>query len=350
MLRIKLGAEQAPWQAPTEDPVAYDAYLRGRQLLNQQRVAQVRQSIDFFHRALSRDPSFAAAHAAIAVAYISLPSYADEPIEQLHAMAEEAAQNALALSPELAEAHAVRARLAQFAGNWSAAQFGYFAATSMDPNDVTTRVWYSQFLRLQGKLEQAAEQSAMALELDPDNPLTQATSAVQAMTDGNTEACVEHARIASELGFSSMINVIEGICLARLGQLEEAGRALVPAIDPMQPASGLRSFADELPGAPDLTTAARKALESSDQWPDDPWTYTLCLLAGDVDHAYASLEASGDDRGYLPLTLMWLPEAAALRQDPRFLEFATSTGVTELWRNDLPDLCGADAEGRFSCR
>lgn len=350
VLRIKLGAEQAPWQAPTEDPVAYDAYLRGRQLLNQRRVAGVRQSIDFFHRALSRDPSFAAAYAAIAVAYVSLPSYADEPIEQLHAMAEEAAQKALALSPQLAEAHAVRARLAQFAGNWSAAQFGYFAATSMDPNDVTTRVWYSQFLRLLGKLEQAAEQSAMALELDPDNPLTRATSAAQAMTDGNTEACVEHAKTADELGFSSMINVIEGICLARLGRLDEAARALVPAIDPMQPASALKAFAEALPDATDIASAARTALAQRRRWEQDPWTYTLCLLAGDTDTAYAAVGRSADDLGYLALSLMWIPEASALRQDARFLEFADSTGVTELWRHDIPDLCATDDQGRLSCR
>jgi len=350
VLRIKLGAEETAWQAPTEDTVAYDAYLRGRQLLNQRRAAQVRQSTDFFHRALARDPAFASAQAALAVAYMSLPSFSDEPVEQLHAMAEEAAQRALALSPELAEAHAVRARLAQHAGDWSGAQFAYFAATAMDPNDVTTRVWYSEFLRVAGKLTQAGAQSAQALELDPDNPLTQATTAAQAMTQAEDEKCVEHARKASELGFSRVVNVLEGVCLARLDRLDEASRALRPAIDPLQKASGLRAFADALPGSEGLAAAAREALEQQHQWANDPWAFWLAIIAGDKDRAFAALRQMPAESGYRHFALLWIPEASTLRKDARFLEFMSESGVAELWRHEYPDLCGMDDNGRLACQ
>jgi len=103
-----------------------------------------------------------------------------------------------------------------------------------------------------GKLTQAGAQSAQALELDPDNPLTQATTAAQAMTQAEDEKCVEHARNASKLGFSRVVNVLESVCLARLDRLDEASRALRPAIDPLQKASGLRAFADALPGSEGL--------------------------------------------------------------------------------------------------
>jgi TolB-like protein/Flp pilus assembly protein TadD len=347
VLRIKLGAEQAPWQPPTADIEAYDAYLKGRQLLNRRRVSEVRQSIDFFHRALARDPSFASAHAAIAVAYLSLASFSDEPVEQLHGMAAQAALSALALSPELAEAHAVQAKLAQLEGNWSRAEFGYFAATSMDPNDVTTRVWYSEFLRAAGKLTQAGVQSAQALELEPENPLTLATTAIQAMTLGENEQCVDLARKAIALGYSSYVSVFEGLCLARLGRLQEASQALVPAIDATRTNSGLRSFAEALPASSGPTDAARTALKDEQLWGDEDWLFWLSVVAGDADRVYDALPHM-TDRDWR-FVVLWLPEAAALRADPRFLEFMSESGVTDLWRNDYPDLCDADENGLLGC-
>jgi TolB-like protein/Flp pilus assembly protein TadD len=349
VLRLKLGAEQTAWQPPTADMAAYDDYLKGRQLLSRRRAAEVRQSIDFFHRALASDPAFATAHAAIAVAYLTLPVLSDEPTEQLHQMAANSALQALALSPELAEAHAVQAKLKQFEGDWSRAQFGYFAATSMDPNDVTTRVWYSEFLRAAGKLSQAGAQSAQALDLDPDNPLTLASTATQAMIEGDSETCVEYARGAIELGFSSYVSVFEGLCLARLGRFEEASRALIPALDPLRESSGLRSFAAALQVSDSPKTAAQTALMQEEAWPNDPWAFWLSVVAGDADRVFAALPRMDSERGDWRFVILWLPEAAELRRDPRFLEFMTDSGVTDLWRNDYPDLCQPDDNGRLSC-
>ena len=349
VLRIKLGADQVAWVAPTDDTVAYDAYLQGRKLLNQRRASGLRQSIDFFNRALSRDPAFAQAHAAIAVAYLSLPSLADEPAEQLREMARESAQRALALSPELAEAHAVRARLAQYAGRWPDAQFAFFAATSMDANDVTTRVWYAEFLLAAGKLSEARTQANRALELDPDNPLPQAITAAEAMASGDNDTCIEHAITARELGFSRSINVIEGICLARSGQMQEASRALAPAVDPMQETSSLRDLAAALANSGSLAEAARATQPASAYQQDDPWALLLAVAAGDNDAAFARLRQQFADSDHGSMSLLWSPEARGLRQDDRFLELMTQSGVKEIWRNDLPDLCDA-ADGALRCR
>ena len=349
VLRIKLGVDEVLWQAPTEDPVAYDAYLQGRKLLNQRGVDGLRESIDFFHRAIARDPSFAQAHAAIAVAYLSLPSLSDEPVEQLREMARESALRALALSPELAEAHAVRARLAQNSGRWSDAQFAFFAATSMDPNDVTTRVWYAQFLLAAGKLAEAREQALHALTLEADNPLPQAVTAIEAMTSGDNERCIEHVTEAKKLGFSRSINVVESVCLARLGRLPEASRSLAPAIDPMRAKSSLREFATELSASTNIAAAARAAQARSEPAADDPWALLLAIIAGDNDAAIARLKRQFADGEHESMVLLWSPEAAGLRADPRFLDLMAQAGVIEIWRNDPPDLCEAGDDG-LHCR
>lgn len=349
VLRIKLGTEAITWQAPTTDTVAYDAYLQGRKLSNQRRVDGLRQSIDFFHRAISRDPAFAQAYAAIAVTYLSLQSYSDESAEELRAMARDSAQQALTLSPELAEAHAVRARLAQYAGLWSDAQFAFFAATSMDPNDVTTRVWYAEFLLAAGKLTAAQEQAARALELEADNPLPQAISAGVAMASSDNEACVQHAQQASSLGFSQGINVIEGICLARLGRMQDASRALVPAVDPMQEVSSLREFATALAVSGSLREAAQTAQQAGPYEPTDYWSLLIAIFAGNNDVAFELLQNKVGSGDHGNMTLLWGPEAASLRQDARFMELMRQSGVIEIWRNDLPDLCEADGE-ELRCR
>ena len=349
ILRIKLGVEQE-WVAPTSNSEAYDAYLRGRQLLNQRRVAQVRESIRHFQQAVSRDPAFAPALAAMAVAYVSLPSFSDEPVEQLHTMAEEAVQQALILSPELAEAHAVRAWLAQYDGEWSRANFGFFAATSLDPNDVTTRVWYSGFLVAAGKLEQGQAQATHALDLDPDNPLTKAAVATVAMVRGDNEACVENAAAARELGFSSIAKSLEGVCLARLGRFADAGEALRSGIEPMGQASALASLAEVLSGADSMASAIASAVAHESEWRNDPWAAWLLAAVGDKERAFARLERGIEDGGYLQMQLLWTPEAASLRQDPRFFEFMRRSRVTQLWRNDAPDLCDAEEGGRYRCR
>ena len=348
-LRIKLGADQLSWVAPTADSAAYDAYLRGRQLLNQRRVAAVRDSVDYFQRAVSRDPAFAPAWAAMAVAYLSLPSYSDEPIEELHAMAEDAAQRALVLSPELAEAHAVRARLAQFKGEWSRAEFGYFAAMSMDPNDVTTRVWYSGFLIATGKLAQSQVQAESALELDDDNPLTQAAAATAAMVLGDNESCVANAATARELGFSNIVSALEGICLARLAQFDAAIEALNMAHGTVIEGNALASLAAALPGADSLEAAAKMAMIDEGEWRISPWAIWVMAAAGESDKAFAYLEQWYDESGYFLLQLLWTPEAEILRRDTRFLELMQEYGVSQLWRKKLPDLCKADSQSTFTC-
>jgi len=348
-LRIELGADQAAWVAPTTNADAYDLYLRGRQLLNQRRIVEVRASIDYFQRAVALDPAFAPALAAMAVAYVSLPILSGEPVEQLHSLAEAAVQKVLTLSPELAEAHSVRAWLAQYNGEWRRAEFGYFAATSMDPNDVTTRIWYSGFLVAAGKLTQGQTQADRALDLDPNNPLTRAAMAMAEMIRGDDEACINSAIASRELGFAAIVNNLHGICLARLGHLTEASNALLAANGPMARPGSLASLATELPDAGNLRAAAEIANSSGDEWRNDPFAVWLWAIVEDTDRVFARLEQSAGSRLNIQMMLLWTPEAAAVRRDPRFLPFMRDSGIARVWRNDPPDLCGNADDEPFHC-
>ena len=192
-------------------------------------------------------------------------------------------------------------------------------------------------------------QAERALELDDDNPLTQAAVATAAMVRGDNASCVANAATARELGFSNIVSALEGICLARLARFDAAGEALKVAHGPLNGLGALASLAAALPGSDSLAAAAKTAMNDESEWRITPWAIWLAATAGEPDKAFAYLQQWFEETGYFPLQLLWTPEADILRRDPRFLELMQDSGVSKVWRNDLPDLCNAENERPFSC-
>jgi tetratricopeptide (TPR) repeat protein len=57
---------------PTDNPEAYNLYLRGRYFWNQRAEASLRRAISYFDSAIALDPSYAKAYSGIADCYASL--------------------------------------------------------------------------------------------------------------------------------------------------------------------------------------------------------------------------------------------------------------------------------------
>ena len=81
-IRVKLTPlDQARFaDAPAVDPDAYEAYLKGRYHWNRRSGAAVKKAIQWFQRAISKDPSYAAAYTGLADAYLSLVADSLMPI------------------------------------------------------------------------------------------------------------------------------------------------------------------------------------------------------------------------------------------------------------------------------
>jgi len=96
----------------TSSAEAYDLYLRANVLLNQRQNRENDSvAITLFERAVALDPSFAAAQAGLARAYaLRVSEFAPEDTAALQ-RAQVAAEKALRLDPNLAEAHLAQARL-----------------------------------------------------------------------------------------------------------------------------------------------------------------------------------------------------------------------------------------------
>ena len=66
----------------TNDPVAYDLYLKGLYFWNQKNPQGIRKSIEWFRKAIDRDGEYALAHAALADSYLTLAAREDDPDER----------------------------------------------------------------------------------------------------------------------------------------------------------------------------------------------------------------------------------------------------------------------------
>ncbi len=153
----------------TAVPEAYDLYLKARHLWNQRTEGSVSDSLKYFRGALEIDPTFALAFTGLAEAHVVLAIYGAQAPREASEAARAAAQDALAIDPQLGEAVAARASVqAIYDWKWLDAERGFQHALSLAPSYATARQWYAlNVLTPQGRFEEATEELEKASELDP---------------------------------------------------------------------------------------------------------------------------------------------------------------------------------------
>jgi TolB-like protein/Tfp pilus assembly protein PilF len=179
-LRIKLRANTEIRQPSTRSLAAYDDYLRGRQHLYAYTEGGTRKAIEYFERALEKDPEFARAHAGIADAYTLWYGFGLFSPEESRIRSTSAARRALKLAPDLAEAH-MSMGFVQLAHEWDfeAADRSWRRAMELAPSMVEPRLWHVVvYLGLTGRIEEALREMPGVLALDPLSPMVQTNAAV----------------------------------------------------------------------------------------------------------------------------------------------------------------------------
>lgn len=161
-------------EAPTSDLEAYDLYLLARHDLNKRTGEGLLRSIERFRAALSKDPTFAAAEAGLADAYVlATIGYAPIPRDVAMEEARAAADRALRSEGEtVPEAHTSYGWvLMNFDLDWAGAQASFERALELNPSDARAYQWLAQCYSYQGRPEEAIPLVRRAQELDPRSPL-----------------------------------------------------------------------------------------------------------------------------------------------------------------------------------
>jgi TolB-like protein len=155
------------YRGGTQDVQAYDLYLLGRQKWVTRKVPLLREAIQHFEQAIARDSSFALAWSGLADAMDALAWRDRAELDHVPA-AKFAAQRALLLDPELAEAWASLGVLAlDFDRDFRSAELALRRAIALKPSYAAPYNWLADALRFSGRVEESLPPSERGLELDP---------------------------------------------------------------------------------------------------------------------------------------------------------------------------------------
>ncbi len=151
-----------------ENPEAHRLYLQGRHLIDRLTAEDTHTGIALLKRSLQLDPAQALAWVHLAHAHTNVAGYGWGPLEDGYAQAREAVARALALAPNLAEAHAMQGRiLTSFDWDWQAAEACYGRALDLAPMSAEVLIGASVAASHRGRTDDAVRLSRSAVELDP---------------------------------------------------------------------------------------------------------------------------------------------------------------------------------------
>jgi TolB-like protein/Flp pilus assembly protein TadD len=326
-------AQLATAATPSNQNVeAYNAFLQGNFYFNRRIAQDYRKAIGYYEKAIGLDPRYALAYAKLSPAALNLGTnygfMAAEEIKEATEKARASAQSALALDPNLSEAHsaqglilelldfnfagaeaefrralelapqnpAVTANLAQLMSNLGRLDEAVVLsqrAIALDPLRVATHQNYATYLTALGRYDEADAALRKAIELQPQSAQTYMWLAIIQILRGNPGTAVELAKQETDPFWRTY-----ALALAQFAhdQRTEADAALKKLIDEDADGSGSQIA---------QVYALRKEPEKMFEW---------------LEHAWAT-----HDGGVT--ALLSNPFLRAYKDDPRFIAFAQKIGV-----------------------
>jgi TolB-like protein/DNA-binding winged helix-turn-helix (wHTH) protein/Flp pilus assembly protein TadD len=155
--------------ARTVDSEAYEAYLKGRYYWNKRTADSVSKAAHYFEQAIRKDPGYGAAYSGLADCNSGLAWHGFISPAEVLPKAYAAAQKAVEIDPQSAEAHASLALVLDHKWDWAGAEVEFERALELNPQYANAHHWYGDYLSIQGRHEEALVEAKRALELDPLN-------------------------------------------------------------------------------------------------------------------------------------------------------------------------------------
>ncbi|HEU4498675.1 MAG TPA: tetratricopeptide repeat protein, partial [Sphingomicrobium sp.] len=191
-IRLLPKERKAIGQAPTANVEAYTYYLKARQFFHNWTRNSTQLARRMFAKAVEIDPLYAKAYAGLANCDYRLDGWYNVPPP---ADILETAAKAIALDPDLAEAHAARGSALANTGRRADAREAFELALSLDPNNFDACLEFARFCVAEGDLERAVELFIRAVEAQPDDP--QAALLVHSLLEklGRTEEAEKYRQL-----------------------------------------------------------------------------------------------------------------------------------------------------------
>ncbi len=316
----------------TTSPEAYDAYLRGRQLLEQGAgEAGYREALARFDAAIAADPRYASAYAGRATTLVYLANQFEPParLAATYDAALTAARQAADLGPDLGAVQATLASTLVYARHdFSAAKAAFARAEALGGGDATVLAAYGPFLCWIGDCGAGVATMRRVVALDPLNPAAFKTLAIILIAARRYDEAIGAMRRAEALSPRlEFAHVTIGDALALQGRYDEARAEY--ALEPIRWAR--RTGEAIVSWRLGDKAAARSALADVIADGGEANAYQEAQIQaqwGEPDRAIAALDTAfaHDDSGLLMLAVD--PMLDPLRRDPRFLALLSRMRLT----------------------
>lgn len=173
-LRVRLilasGEEVAPTVVRSAELAAYDAYLQGREIVRFREPRRMQEAYELFEKALRIDPSFAPAHAQIAIAImVTIGHWDAEDQEWGRKVALQHLDQADALDSDLPELHGGRALFAAYEEDTESTIAHARRALELNPHYVDAMNWLQLAYTDTGRHEESDRVLKRMLVIDPLN-------------------------------------------------------------------------------------------------------------------------------------------------------------------------------------
>lgn len=188
-------------QAPSVNPEAHDAYLKGRYFFNRPSDENLTRAIAQFEDAIRLDPNFAPAFSGLSDAYL-WAGYNEGVLTASEAgpKAKSAAEMAIRLDDASAEAHASLAVYkAWYEHDWAGSESEFRRGFALNPNYAFAHDQFGLVLAFEGRLDESVAEGKRAAELDPLSPQNPIDGLIAFAWQGKYQAARELARRAASL-------------------------------------------------------------------------------------------------------------------------------------------------------
>jgi TolB-like protein/Flp pilus assembly protein TadD len=336
-LRLKLTGEEQKrlTRHHTENPEAYQLYLKGRYYWNKRTTESLSKGIEYFLEAIDKDPNYALAYAGLTDSYSLLGSaIGGLSPREMFSKAKAAAAKGLAIDDTLSEAHAALALVhLRYDWDWLATEREIKRAIALNPNYATTYHWYADYLVVMGRLDEAIAQIKRAQELDPLSLIINTVLGLRLYHARQYDQAIEQCQKTLEMDPNfAMAHFLLGQAYERKGKHEEAIAALQKATG-LSPANPM--IVSALGHAYAVSGQGREAMKILHQLQDfsqqryiSPYEMAIIYAGlGETEQAFAFLEKAYADRSWRLPFLNVEPKFDKLRLDPRFADLVRRVGL-----------------------
>ena len=335
-LRLKLsGAEQERVNKHyTENPDAYQLYLKGNFYWNKRTGDAIKTAIGYFNQAIEKDPGYALAYAGLADCYV-VPANPQPPTEKMP-RAKGAAKRALELDESLAEAHTALARvLMTYDWEWSDAEKEFRRAIELNPRYAIAHQWYGDYLSVTGRPNEAIAEQRQALELDPLSLPINFAVGLALLNARDYDKAIQQFQKTLELDPKfPLVHAHLPEAYEQKGMYEEAiagfqkGTALKGGTEWSFSMAGLGHVFGVAGKKAEARVVLDELLQTSrrEYVPADSIALVYAGL-GEKDEAFTWLEKAREEHAFKIAWLKVEPQWDSLRDDPRFADLLRRVGL-----------------------